>query len=740
MRLFQLAVAAVLAVLANPHGLALSRAQSNAITISGQVLAGEVNAARPVRRARISLTGGSLGAPRVAQTDTAGRYSFEVPPGVHYLLTVDKPGFVTASSGPTSDGIIRLVAGAAIQGRVTDSLGELLDNVTVSVFRASAGPDTPLAKTGTDDLGRFRIGSLAEGDYVLSAETDAVWRGAQFAVAGKTGPPRPTRVYFPSSLQWQAAARVHLAAGSETDGVSISLPVAVPTLPGGAVPQPTASGRAAQISGRVSDADTNLPVAGAVVVVSSAQMYGSRVLRTDGQGLYLAADLPAGQLHITVDAPRFVPYSRSVEVRLGVSLGPVDIALSRPAGIDGTVVDEFGDPAPGISVQLLKPQFTSGRQRLMTDWRRPTIVTDDRGRFRLPRIAPGTYALVANAAPFAGGNAPAGFAPTYYPGTSDPGAAAWIEVGSHDLADFALQLQPAQTANVSGVVIDASGQSVADCDVVLLPTQNSDTVSLVQVAGTTAPDGTFGFRDVPAGSYVVEAKARSDPEFGSITLQTASRDIERLIVKVSPGATARGRIILDGDPASIRADEVRLYSSPADVVSSSGSSSVPVRPSSDWSFEIPGLFGRGLLTASLPPTWTVERVVEDGRDVTDGPIDFRTGNIGDVEIMLMQVPPITGSVRDDRQAAVNRKVVIFAAESDRWTNPSRSIASGNSGTAGAFRIRGLPPGDYLAIALPTTDPGDIVDPAFLETLRPYATSVTLPLTQPLTLALKPNNP
>ena len=65
------------------------------VSVLGRVTTGTGSDARPVRRARVTLTGAGLPAPLVADTDTRGAYRFaRVPPGAH-TVTVQKPGFVT---------------------------------------------------------------------------------------------------------------------------------------------------------------------------------------------------------------------------------------------------------------------------------------------------------------------------------------------------------------------------------------------------------------------------------------------------------------------------------------------------------------------------------------------------------------------------------------------------------------------------------------------------------------------
>ena len=44
-------------------------------------------------------------------------------------------------------------------------------------------------------------------------------------------------------------------------------------------------------------------------------------------------------------------------------------------------------------------------------------------------------------------------------------------------------------------------------------------------------------------------------------------------------------------------------------------------------------------------------------------------------------------------------VVVFARDSQRWTNASRYLGGGRPNQDGVYKVRSLPPGDYYAIAL-----------------------------------------
>jgi hypothetical protein len=160
----------------------------------------------------------------------------------------------------------------------------------------------------------------------------------------------------------------------------------------------------------------------------------------------------------------------------------------------------------------------------------------------------------------------------------------------------------------------------------------------------------------------------------------------------------------------------------------------------DLTFELKVQPGRrGLRLAPQPQGAAVKTVRLNGADVTDSGIEFRPNeDISGVEIELTtQHSDLSGSVTDNRSQPVkDYSVVIFARDSGQWGYGSRYLSSGRADQAGRYRIRGLPPGNYYAIALEYLEPGENMDPEFLERCRNRATEFSLNEGQIRSLDLK----
>ncbi len=162
-----LLVGALVAAVASLQSSTVRRPEAGSLVVTGRIITSSGPEARPVRRARVRLSGTLLNDAREAQTDTDGKYRFDRLPAGDYHLAVQKPGFVKLEADATPDAVFTMVRGGAIAGIVADASGDPLSNVAVSVLRQQSGGTTPTiaGETRTDDLGRYRIHSLDAGEY-----------------------------------------------------------------------------------------------------------------------------------------------------------------------------------------------------------------------------------------------------------------------------------------------------------------------------------------------------------------------------------------------------------------------------------------------------------------------------------------------------------------------------------------------------------------------------------------------
>jgi protocatechuate 3,4-dioxygenase beta subunit len=161
----------------------------------------------------------------------------------------------------------------------------------------------------------------------------------------------------------------------------------------------------ATIRGRVVAADTGQPLRRAEVHLNQVDSERteaaalakreSRAISTDGDGRYEFRNLGAGRYYISVNRAPYVSDTRvkPLELRAGEALDQVDFTLPRGGVITGRIVDEFGEPLPGLEMIAMRMQMMNGKRQLVETGGRG--MTNDIGEFRLYGIDPGPYFLQA---------------------------------------------------------------------------------------------------------------------------------------------------------------------------------------------------------------------------------------------------------------------------------------------------------------------------------------------------------
>jgi protocatechuate 3,4-dioxygenase beta subunit len=773
---------AIAAVLAFSQIDAQRLQQTGGLSLTGRVVTGTGADARPVRRATVTLAGQGLTTSRFADTDAKGTYRFDRLPAGEYKITVRKVGFVKLDADATPNATLTMIRGGAIEGAVTDAAGDPVSDVLVTALQRQ--PDDPstqlgagsstqpgasakakaIAQTRTDDLGRYRLHSLPASDYLVEAATDMSYLPNVFLMPGEKRP-GVSQGYYPAAATIDESKPVRVSPGRDVSGVDITFvpaaPVtdpAAPRLP----PRPDATGTA-KIAGTVADAVTGKPIRGARLLLLPVE--GQRTTnwtRADAQGRFEYTALQARRYTLRAEADRFVTLQfgqkrpgetgTRIEVRDGEDFR-ADIKLPRASALEGTVLDEFGDPTPGVLVQVAQRQYAAGRQRLIPAVGRLSRPTDDRGRYRISGLAPAEYVVVALSGAYANEMAVGGFAPTYYPGTTDAGAATPVTIAfGADTTGTTFALEPAKTFSVSGAMVDAEGKPLSGRGNLWLATPDRlQRMDFLMARGLTSPDGRFFLRNVPQGQYTMQGFGPPPADyrgpgnlgamsFGWLPITVGDSDLDDVVLKVTGGTSLRGKIVLD-DPAVTppKPDQVRVAAFPVEFDSAPMAGGPPPSEThDDWTFEVSRMSGlRRIFVTVQAPTWALKKITLNDLDVTDSPVDLRTKNIEGVQVVLTpKVSRIGGAVSDDKGLISDYAVVIFASDPTKWLDRSRFVVMARPTQQGRFEVRGLPQEDYLAVALPNVVGNEYMDPEFLQQLRRLAVSFTLGEGESRTLELK----
>lgn len=513
------------------------------------------------------------------------------------------------------------------------------------------------------------------------------------------------------------------------------------------------------IRGRVFAVDTGAPLRRAQVRLSAPTLREQRMTSTDTEGRYEFKELAAGRYNLAASKGSYVtmnygqrrPFEpgKPLEIADGQTIEKVDFTLPRGGVVTGRVFDEYGDPVADASVRPMRYAFIQGRRQLVPTGRWAT--TNDIGEFRLYGLAPGDYyvsATLQNNTFGAQSEDRSGYAPTYYPGTPTVADAQKVTVTiGQAVSNINIALTVARMARVSGTVVDAQGKPANGGNVNLI--QRSGAMMMGFAMASIRPDGTFTATNVPPGEYVLRAYFGSgmmvDPLAGSATqkVSVSGEDVEGVRLEVPRVAYATGRIVLDGagPTSTIRASQFRISASPVerDLFGTGPQSTGEVHDDFTFAMKVLPCVCTVGAYAGQGTSWYLKSVSLDGADVTDTGIDFRSDQqVDGLEITLTNHPnELSGLVTDAKGAASkDYTLILFARDPERWKPGSRSIGTSRPDQDGRYKMRGMPAGDYYAIAVDYVEPGQWTDPDYLNRIQAGATAVTIGEGETKTLDLK----
>ena len=537
--------------------------------------------------------------------------------------------------------------------------------------------------------------------------------------------------------------------------------IAVAPAYGLAQPAPAAA-KPAAIRGRVTAADTGRPLRRAQIsIIGIGAGVERRTTSTNLRGEYELRDLAAGRYTITATRSGYLAWEygrrapgepgKSIQLDEGETLEKIDLAMPRAGIVSGRVIDETGEPVPGVSVWIMRHEFYRGRRKLVPVT--SSARSDDTGHFRAFGLQPGAYLVVAilRETWVAGGEKKQvfGYAPTFFPSTATAAEAQRVSLQTGKEAsniDIALVAMPAAT--ISGTATRADGTPLAAGTVSLEQNITGPAgMSFSTVASARAePDGTWRFRDVAPGEYEISVSTTNREgihEIANATVVLNGVDVEGVsLVAEGPVAVSGSLVTEDGTPLPagpgrprVVADPITPGRRPAQIGVGDDNGLV----SSTGTFSYKAMKGPAVIQlSSLPAGWAVKSVEMGGRESVDNVIDIKSGPALDgVKVVVTnRFPALTGRITDDKGADAEGIVVLFPADEARWVGMSDNVRHARTDQTGLFRLATVPPGDYLAVALETMQPWQAADPEFLATVKNGATRVTLREGQPAQLTLK----
>lgn len=457
----------------------------------------------------------SAGGTYAVTTAADGTYSIPVPTGWFAVIFADHVGshvaeswdnmpaivdyatFFEVSAGESVTGIdAALAPGGTISGVVTDTSGEPLEGVCVSVH---AGEYPSWGGGCTDASGFYRTTGVPAGDDYF------VW------FQDENGP-HVSQVYDGVTWGSPGATPVSVTVGNETTGINAAMV------------------RGGTFSGVVTDAQTGAPIEGATVYVHGAdgEWFGGR--ETDATGAYRTQGLEAGSYVLrfagTYATGHFTEYyddapdQASAQV-LGVELGEdvtgIDAALQLGGSITGVISDrETGEAVPGACVyasDVANESYSSA-------------CADDAGVYALRGMRTGSYTVEFS-------DYDGGHLRTWYLDQASRETATPVDVVVGEVTAGINQTM-VLGGSIVGTVTDAvDGGGASDVSVYAYPVGDS----VYTATGYTDATGAYSVKGLPAGDYEVRFAGGTSSKYRETWFDGAFTRLDADPVSVQGGAT-----------------------------------------------------------------------------------------------------------------------------------------------------------------------------------------------------------
>ena len=504
--------------------------------IAGRVVAADTG--RPVRRARVFLSGAQIPGGRGALTDDDGLFELTELPEGRYTLTAGKTGFITLLYGqrrPLQAGIpiqlvdaqqltgvdFRLPRGSVIAGHIFDEAGDPLPGASVRVMRYEYAQGNrqlvPVGAAQTDDRGEYRVWGLNPGDYYVSAVTpnpglggrgapvgSPVGRGGRGAVFGPGGGFGGGSPAQGDAEQIGYAPTFYPGVPSVNDArtVTVGLSMEVPSVDFGVLLV-----RTARVSGHVTNPDGTATTAGNVMLVpegggggGGGRGGGAFASRIDWDGSFAMAGVAPGRYQLRArgddtDEPQFVLQPITVG---DTDLTGLTVILTPAASITGTVTFQNTQgqqtPDPG-QVRVAAPLVD-----MIDLGPNQTARVDRNGTFTLGAVQAGLHLLRTQGSP-----------------------RGWtlksITVNGREVIDTPIELRSGQKladvnlvftdrlTEVNGTITDDRGTPITEYTLLAFPEDEELWRPQSRQIMTTRPDqnGKYQIRGLPPGAYYLVA-------------------------------------------------------------------------------------------------------------------------------------------------------------------------------------------------------------------------------------------
>ncbi len=495
--------------------------------------------------------------------------------------------------------------------------------------------------------------------------------------------------------------------------------------------QGTGQEKPASVEGTVVNSVTGEPLSRAHVTLTGTanpapKTYGAL---SGADGKFSIRSMAAGTYTVAAERVEFLT-SRAAPVKVSAGDARTDVLVKlTPTGaITGRVVDAEGEPLERVRVSAS-----------IGDDDAANATTEKKGEFRIGGLAPGKYRVYAK--PPADdlpqeirtdGTAEIHYRGTYFPNVPDTISAVRVSVAAgSETGGIEIHLIRAPIVNLSGTI---QGISKGAGEVWLLVQEGCIDPNTEET--TVGADGKFHLWRLDPGRYCVRASqiVQGMPALSSspVEVYLVDKSIEDVQLGLIPVSNIPGQLEYDDErakpPPAPAANQVTLRSVTLD------SGTRPAKIAENGSFLLEGV-PPDTYRINISQTGVYVKSNLLGNALADGSmLDLRNGASGQTLSVRLSsaVAELSGTVSRGNDAAAGARVVLTMDD----PAPYGFYRIVNADAAGAFTIRGIPPGKYKVLALESGSESPVVRGKLAEQNDAVAESLELAPADKVTRELK----
>jgi protocatechuate 3,4-dioxygenase beta subunit len=508
----------------------------------------------------------------------------------------------------------------------------------------------------------------------------------------------------------------------------------------------------ASLAGKISNAVTGEAVKKANVILNGGGKSVSA--ETNEKGEFSFDNLEPGRYTLTAQKNGFAltaygargnsTAGTPLELAAGQQMKELNWKLPPNAVITGKVLDADGEPIQNAMVMPMIAAYDKGKKLWAPAGQ---AMTNDQGEYRVANLKAGRYIVMASnlvnnltgsmtgaaAKPATDQPEPA-YVTTYYPSITDQEMASPVEVQmGGEVGRIDVHMVKVDSFRVKGHWDNAPTQGKVTL-VVLTPKGSGILGMLSATRAQLNPDGSFEFRGVPPGDYMLSATQDFlSPMGAQMPVQVKDRHISGLTMQTVPLIDFTGSIVVEGqgsDKINLKHLSARL--NPVDFLMLNAPTAA-ADESGKFAFKaiIPARYE--VHTDNGSEQLYVKKVRFADSEVGDDGIDLSSGTAGPIQITLStEGAEVRGNVTGEDGNAMPGVTVVLVPDSRRISQFHNTLTD----QKGMFDFKNLPPGDYKLLAWEELEPNQFQNPEFLDKYISKAETVSLTANDKKVFSLK----